>query len=468
MNNNTQNNSAQSDAPRSFLVRFLCAYLFLYAFPFPLSALISVPLTLLAQLLSPFGVDLAMLSQFGDMMYHLSDMLFGLFTVPLGNMLGLKVSLTPTGSGDTTHHLLKLVVVLFASLFIALTWTWKRKSQNSVTQAKWLHVWGRWWLATIMMYYGCIKLFGQQFWVANAHEQVAALGDHSPMHLAWVFLGHSPGYQAFAGLAELIPAILILHRRTAMVGLMLIFGVLCNVFALNLFFDIPVKMASGHYLLASLLLLLPYKARIIAFAKGDAQLPSPELYIKTNRFSETAWKKVTLAAGTALVVSTFAGTKLKAQQMEKMRKPTPLAGRWDVQSTLRDDTAWTDTKSYQSMAIDNIGRLSLFSFEGEKTSFGLEASERADILTLRYPFRRQKELKPTREQWTVKLDETTVQGPNNKPTGMHDRLSTIPVRATRITLNGHWKGQEYQIVAVRRPLPIQQPFRWIQEAPFQH
>lgn len=50
---------------------------------------------------------------------------------------------------------------------------------------------------------------------------------------------------------------------------------------------------------------------------------------------------------------------------------------------------------------------------------------------------------------------------------MKDRELEIPVKADEITLKGRWDGHDYEIIAVRRPLPIEQPFRWIQEMPFQ-
>lgn len=468
MTNQTSLPQAPTASYHPLLVRFLCVYLALYAFPFPLSAAVSIPLTLAAQVLSPLGIDLPMLAQIEQVFYQSSEMLAGLMTVPLGKLFGLTVQLQPTGSGDTTHHVLKTGLLIVTSILIAAIWNWRRKGTYPTTKARWGHVWGRWWLATCMMQYGFIKIFGQQFHVATSHELRQALGDYSPMHLAWTFLGHSPSYQGFAGLAELIPALLILNARTAILGLLMMLGVLSNVFAMNLFFDIPVKFASGHYLLATIILLVPYWPRIRAFLRGATELPAVDLYIKPKRFSEKTWSKLIFAAGLALVVSMFVGVNLRGQQMKQMRKPTPYAGRWDIQSTQRDAAPWTDTKSFKTLAIDDMGRFSLFNFEGEKTAFGLEPSPNEQTLVLRYPFRRQKDVKPRLENWSVALDQTTVQGPNHHPTGMKDRLLKVPVQADRITLRGRWQGHDYKVIAVRRPLPIEQPFRWIQEAPFQY
>lgn len=57
-----------------------------------------------------------MLQEVDGMFHHLTDLLFGLLTVPLGRMLGLTVLLEPTGRGDTAHHLLKAGLTFTLSL----------------------------------------------------------------------------------------------------------------------------------------------------------------------------------------------------------------------------------------------------------------------------------------------------------------------------------------------------------------
>lgn len=355
---------------KALLTRFLCVYLLLFAFPFPLNAALSIPLILVAQLLAPFGIEMPMLLEVSNVLDHVTDTVVSLFTVPLGKIFGLTVILGPTGSGDTAHRFVRVALLATLSLLIALVWNWRKQGEFPSRKARWAHVLGRWWLAAIMIKYGVIKVFCQQFGAGeNAHELVSAVGDYSPMHLAWVFMSHSPGYQRFAGFAELIPAILILHRRTALPGLLMMFGVLSNVFAMNLCFDIPVKLHSGHYLVATLVLLAPYWPRLRAFIRGENQVPTPNLYIKPKRFSENTWAKITLAMGTALVVASVAGTRLRSMQFESMQTPSPYAGRWDVQQTQRDGVPWHDAgiKGFKTLAIDNLGRFSRSPSRGKKT-----------------------------------------------------------------------------------------------------
>lgn len=75
------------------------------------------------------------------------------------------------------------------------------------------------------------------------------------MGLLWRFMAASPGSQLVAGVAEVFPAPLLLHRRTVTAGGLVAAVTMTNVFALNLFCDVPVKLFSGHLLLAALVLL---------------------------------------------------------------------------------------------------------------------------------------------------------------------------------------------------------------------
>jgi hypothetical protein len=76
--------------------------------------------------------------------------------------------------------------------------------------------------------------------------------------LFWSTMGTSYEYNLFMGMMELIPALLILFSRTRKIGLFIASGVLLNVFAINLSFDISVKQFSFLLLALSVFLLYPY------------------------------------------------------------------------------------------------------------------------------------------------------------------------------------------------------------------
>ena len=101
-------------------------------------------------------------------------------------------------------------------------------------------------------------------------------GDSSPMGIAWTFMGASKAYTMFSGFAEAIGGFLLFYRRTRTFGALLIFGVMFNVFMMNMSYDIPVKLYSLHLLLMMLfVVLLDYKRIVNLFGlKKPVEVPS--------------------------------------------------------------------------------------------------------------------------------------------------------------------------------------------------
>jgi hypothetical protein len=90
-------------------------------------------------------------------------------------------------------------------------------------------------------------------------------GMHSPMALLWNFIGLNPWYESVCGAAELLAGLMILFRRTALAGALFTAFVVSNVLLYNLFFDVPVKLYSGHLLLLSLFVILPDARALFRF-----------------------------------------------------------------------------------------------------------------------------------------------------------------------------------------------------------
>jgi hypothetical protein len=88
------------------------------------------------------------------------------------------------------------------------------------------------------------------------------------MHLLWTFMGFSRPYTMFAGFMEAIPGVLLLVRRTATTGAVLLLAVLANVVLLNLCYDVPVKLLSIHLWLMALFLAAPAIPKLVAILVG--------------------------------------------------------------------------------------------------------------------------------------------------------------------------------------------------------
>ena len=180
-----------------------------------------------------------------------------------GLMFGRELSPAFTGSGDTSFNYADLVLDLGIALLIATVWTlWTRRQRISATTVDVSRTLARYYLATTMLVYGWIKFFPLQFPTPTPDRLIQPYGDSSPMGLAWTFLGASVGYQIFAGFAELLGGYLLLWRRTTLLGAVVSALVMSNVVAINVFYDVPVKLFSSHLVLVALFIAAPELPRL--------------------------------------------------------------------------------------------------------------------------------------------------------------------------------------------------------------
>jgi hypothetical protein len=88
------------------------------------------------------------------------------------------------------------------------------------------------------------------------------------MGLLWTFMGSSPAYTAFAGAMETLGALLLVWRRTALLGALVSACVMLNVMLLNFCYDVPVKLFSFHLVVVGLCIALPEASRLLQLFLG--------------------------------------------------------------------------------------------------------------------------------------------------------------------------------------------------------
>jgi uncharacterized membrane protein YphA (DoxX/SURF4 family) len=170
--------------------------------------------------------------------------------------LSKKITVFTNGSGDTTYDNIVLLFLTVLAILTCLVWTLldrKRRSYNILFY--WLTTIIRYYLGITMLYYGYAKVFKLQFPAPGLGRLLETYGESSPMGLAWTYMGYSTGYNLFTGLAEVTAGFLLLFRRTTAIGAFLAFIVSANIMAMNMSFDIPVKLLSTTMVLMSLFLL---------------------------------------------------------------------------------------------------------------------------------------------------------------------------------------------------------------------
>src|SRR6185503_9635094 len=91
---------------------------------------------------------------------------------------------------------------------------------------------------------------------------VEPFGNFSPMGVLWYSVGASPAYEIFIGLAETAAALLLFMPRTAQLGALMALMDAIGVFAMNMMYDVPVKLFAFHLVLMSIFLLAPNAGRL--------------------------------------------------------------------------------------------------------------------------------------------------------------------------------------------------------------
>jgi hypothetical protein len=169
------------------------------------------------------------------------------------------------GSGDTSYDWVLLLCIFIVSVIGCIVWSLldhKRKSYNAAYY--WLVVLVRFYLAFTLVLYGLIKVIKLQFPDPSLTRLLQPFGDASPMGLAWTFLGFSKGYNIFMGIVE-VSAILLLFRRTVIVGAFLSLAATAHVMSMNYFFDVPVKLLSTALVVMSTFILAPHFLKLYRF-----------------------------------------------------------------------------------------------------------------------------------------------------------------------------------------------------------
>lgn len=96
-------------------------------------------------------------------------------------------------------------------------------------------------VAAIFLQYGFDKIFKLQFYLPEPNILYSNFGNLNKDILFWSTMGLSRSYSIATGTVEIFTAILILFKRTRILGFCLSIGVLLNITLINLSFDISVK-----------------------------------------------------------------------------------------------------------------------------------------------------------------------------------------------------------------------------------
>jgi hypothetical protein len=192
--------------------------------------------------------------------------------------LTTPISIKPNGSGDTTYNYVMQLLWVLLALIIAIIWAVLDRKRASYRQlCYWLRIVIRYYFAYVLLTYGFVKIIKIQFLFPSLYKLAAPFGDSSPMGLAWSFIGYSKAYNFFTGSAEFLAGFLLFFRRTTLLGALIGLTIMTNVAAINLCYDVPVKIFSLNLVFVAIFLISHDAKRLYAFFFQHRALPSVTL-----------------------------------------------------------------------------------------------------------------------------------------------------------------------------------------------
>jgi uncharacterized membrane protein YphA (DoxX/SURF4 family) len=284
--------------------------------------------------------------------------------------IGAAIPTQPTGSGDGLFQWLRCGLWIALAAVAAAIWSIADRRRTRYDRlAGALRVFLRYHLAAQMLAYGLSKVFKVQFPAPGPGRLTESFGDSSPMGLLWTFMGASTAYTAFTGGAEVLGGVLLLFRRTATLGALVILGVMTNVVMLNFSYDVPVKLLSLHLLVMAVILMAPD-------ARGLADLlvlhrpaaPRPFAWVPKRAGARWARRIVkTLVVGGLIAMYLRGSVEAVEEWGDHAPKPSTY-GSYDVETQTREGKLvpplLTDPTRFRSGFID-------VSFGGLRTSDGI-------------------------------------------------------------------------------------------------
>jgi hypothetical protein len=317
---------------------------------------------------------------------RLQDAAFKFFALLFPTVMVYIVTSDSNGCGDLPrdHEFFPLASSL--ALFLSLVWSLIDRQKKDYGRLRYgLQILTRYFLAYTILQYGAAKVIDMQF-SPNLSSLDTRAADMHPMMLAWTFFGYSFPYEFFIGCSQIAAAFLLIFRRTATLGAILMVTIMANVVFVNFAFDVCVRFFSTTYLVMSLYLLVDDAPRLINFLflnRTAEKRNYPELFksVRARKaYSVISVMLVMLALGYPLY-NTY-----KVQHQAGVGRHSALYGAWAVDSlhVARDSVnvkLTTGSYPWKKLLFEDFNYLSIKSWESETDNFNYSADSVKQLLT---------------------------------------------------------------------------------------
>lgn len=221
-------------------------------------------------------------------------------------LFGIDVPFIAANESDSLGLYIHVLHLMMFSIIVGWSWNrwFHRFSENEIRA--FLHTSAGYLLAFFLFKYGFDKLFKVQFYLPEPNTLFTPLGMLSKDILFWSTVGSSYSYSFFAGILEILPAMLLLFRKTRLLGTLIAFGVLVHVWLINFSFDISVKLLSSYLLGLSVILIQPYFSSLVSIlTSNSSEFKRPEFESQLPKSSQVQLLIRSCMLSAMLLESTF-------------------------------------------------------------------------------------------------------------------------------------------------------------------
>lgn len=244
----------------------------------------------------------------------------------------LFVTDDPDRCGDVPEYIRHFPAAGEAIVLLALIWTGidrQRYAHERLRQL--LSNLIRCFLSYGIMLFAVSKLLDVQFYPYQYWLDYRTADIHGGT-LLWIFFGRSFAYSFFIGLGQVAAVLLLLFRRTATLGAILMTGILANIMFLDFDLNICERTTACTFLAMSIYLLLDDAPRLVkTFITGQAveKRVYPEMF--RSRVFQKGWMATWVLVGLfSLAVPVYRVYKAKQQYGIGVRND--IYGAWAVDS----------------------------------------------------------------------------------------------------------------------------------------
>lgn len=228
---------------------------------------------------------------------------------------------------DTKYDFARFILIGGLSFLLAIVWSVidaRKGWQYSPKLNSLLRTILRYHVGFTMFLYGIAKVYLYQFGYMGLDRMDNPVGSNSPMGFLWLFMSYSPTYNIGTGLIEMVGGVLLLFRRTTLLGGIVCFVAMANVVLIDIAYDVTVKMFAIHLMLMVMVLLLDDSKRLfnlLLFNRPTATRKELPL-ISNPKYRIPGYVIKTLLIGYVLIITLQFSGGIRENRLNNLKQNT--------------------------------------------------------------------------------------------------------------------------------------------------